>query len=155
MFQFISFNLTNIGQPIIFVSHGSCGTACIRCFGRGQIWWDRRYSWCWRVRRRKPVSNTIWVVANWFIMTAAVTVCETWNEYNFFKYLVKCTQLKILALCPYHFFIDSSLKTFLILKLCCLRGKLKSLCFTLWQYGLWSFQTGDTKLEIFLPKNQF
>ena len=24
----------------------------------------------------------------------------------------------------------------------------------LWQYGLWSFQTGDTKLEIFLPKNQ-
>ena len=25
---------------------------------------------------------------------------------------------------------------------------------TLWQYGLWSFQTGGTKLEIFLPKNQ-
>ena len=25
---------------------------------------------------------------------------------------------------------------------------------TLWQYGLWCFQTGDTKLEIFLPKNQ-
>ena len=24
----------------------------------------------------------------------------------------------------------------------------------LWQYGLWSFQTGDTKLERFLPKNQ-
>ena len=24
----------------------------------------------------------------------------------------------------------------------------------LWQYGLWSFQTGGTKLEIFLPKNQ-
>ena len=24
----------------------------------------------------------------------------------------------------------------------------------LWQYELWSFQTGDTKLEIFLPKNQ-
>ena len=24
----------------------------------------------------------------------------------------------------------------------------------LWQYGLWSFQTGDTKFEIFLPKNQ-
>ena len=23
-----------------------------------------------------------------------------------------------------------------------------------WQYGLWSFQTGGTKLEIFLPKNQ-
>ena len=23
-----------------------------------------------------------------------------------------------------------------------------------WQYGLWSFQTGDTKLEIFLPKAQ-
>ena len=23
----------------------------------------------------------------------------------------------------------------------------------LWQYGLWSFQTGGTKLEIFLPKN--
>ena len=23
-----------------------------------------------------------------------------------------------------------------------------------WQYGLWSFQTGDTKLERFLPKNQ-
>ena len=24
----------------------------------------------------------------------------------------------------------------------------------LWQYGLWSFQTGGTKIEIFLPKNQ-
>ena len=24
----------------------------------------------------------------------------------------------------------------------------------LWQYGLWSFQTGGTKLESFLPKNQ-
>ena len=24
----------------------------------------------------------------------------------------------------------------------------------LWQYGLCSFQTGGTKLEIFLPKNQ-
>ena len=24
----------------------------------------------------------------------------------------------------------------------------------LWQYGLWSFQTGDTKLERFWPKNQ-
>ena len=24
----------------------------------------------------------------------------------------------------------------------------------LWQYGLWSFQTRDTKLERFLPKNQ-
>ena len=23
-----------------------------------------------------------------------------------------------------------------------------------WQYGLWSFQTGYTKLERFLPKNQ-
>ena len=23
-----------------------------------------------------------------------------------------------------------------------------------WQYGVWSFQTGDTKLERFLPKNQ-
>ena len=25
---------------------------------------------------------------------------------------------------------------------------------TLWQYGLWTFQMGGTKLEIFLPKNQ-
>ena len=24
----------------------------------------------------------------------------------------------------------------------------------LWKYGLWSFQTGDTELERFLPKNQ-
>ena len=24
----------------------------------------------------------------------------------------------------------------------------------LWQYGLWSFQMGGTKLERFLPKNQ-
>ena len=24
-----------------------------------------------------------------------------------------------------------------------------------WQYGLWSFQTGDTKLERFLPKNDY
>jgi hypothetical protein len=26
---------------------------------------------------------------------------------------------------------------------------------SLWQYGLWSFQTGGTKLERFLPKNQY
>ena len=26
--------------------------------------------------------------------------------------------------------------------------------YAVWQYGLWSFQTGDTKLERFLPKNQ-
>ena len=25
---------------------------------------------------------------------------------------------------------------------------------SLWQYGLWSFQAGGTKLERFLPKNQ-
>ena len=25
---------------------------------------------------------------------------------------------------------------------------------TLWQYGLWSFQTGGTKLGRFLPKDQ-
>ena len=28
-----------------------------------------------------------------------------------------------------------------------------SMCL-LWQYGLWSFLMGDTKLERFLPKNQ-
>ena len=27
-------------------------------------------------------------------------------------------------------------------------------CCTLWQYGLWNFQTGGTKLERFLPENQ-
>ena len=27
--------------------------------------------------------------------------------------------------------------------------------YSLWQYGLWSFQTGGTKLENFLPKNQY
>ena len=26
--------------------------------------------------------------------------------------------------------------------------------YILWQYGLWSFQTGGTKLERFLPQNQ-
>ena len=26
--------------------------------------------------------------------------------------------------------------------------------YDLWQYGLWSFQAGGTKLERFLPKNQ-
>ena len=26
--------------------------------------------------------------------------------------------------------------------------------YILWQYRLWSFQAGGTKLEIFLPKNQ-
>ena len=26
---------------------------------------------------------------------------------------------------------------------------------TVWQYGLWSFQAGDTKLESFLPKNLY
>ena len=28
------------------------------------------------------------------------------------------------------------------------------LLYTVWQYGLWSFQTGGIKLERFLPKNQ-
>jgi hypothetical protein len=27
------------------------------------------------------------------------------------------------------------------------------LIYLIWQYGLWSFQTGDIKLERFLPKN--
>ena len=27
--------------------------------------------------------------------------------------------------------------------------------FALWQYGLWSFQIGDTKLKRSLPKNQY
>ena len=31
---------------------------------------------------------------------------------------------------------------------------LDRLTFHLWQYGLWTFQAGDTKLERFLPKNQ-
>ena len=26
--------------------------------------------------------------------------------------------------------------------------------YKIWQYGLWSFQTGGTKLKRFLPKNQ-
>ena len=29
-----------------------------------------------------------------------------------------------------------------------------SALYGVWQYGLWSFQTGGTKLERFLPKNQ-
>ena len=29
------------------------------------------------------------------------------------------------------------------------------LLLSLWQYGLWSFQTGSTKLERYLPKNQY
>ena len=33
-------------------------------------------------------------------------------------------------------------------------GKDADMLFTLWQYGLWSFQTEGTKLERFLPKNQ-
>ena len=45
---------------------------------------------------------------------------------------------------------------------CCKSGKkicnflmlLCRACWDLWQYGLQSFQTGDTKLERFLPKNQ-
>ena len=30
---------------------------------------------------------------------------------------------------------------------------MKQIC-KVWQYGLWSFQAGSTKLERFLPKNQ-
>ena len=33
------------------------------------------------------------------------------------------------------------------------KDQMKSECI-LWQYGLWSFQTGGTKLERFLPKNK-
>ena len=43
----------------------------------------------------------------------------------------------------------------------CARKKIISSIFSViglacsvWQYGLWSFQTGGTKLERFLPKNQ-
>ena len=32
--------------------------------------------------------------------------------------------------------------------------ELAFLVYRLWQYGLWSFQAGGTKLERFLPKNQ-
>ena len=32
--------------------------------------------------------------------------------------------------------------------------KMHLILLSLWQYGLWSFQTGGTKLERFLPKNQ-
>ena len=35
-----------------------------------------------------------------------------------------------------------------------LPGVIDSDRYTLWQYGLWSFQAGSTKLERFLPKNQ-
>ena len=36
-----------------------------------------------------------------------------------------------------------------------LPGMFSSSCrWELWQYGLWSFQAGSTKLERFLPKNQ-
>ena len=31
---------------------------------------------------------------------------------------------------------------------------LRDILYEVWQYRLWSFQTGDTKLERFLPKNQ-
>ena len=37
--------------------------------------------------------------------------------------------------------------------LCIVDLNLKCVC-PVWQYRLWSFQTGGTKLEIFLPKNQ-
>ena len=32
--------------------------------------------------------------------------------------------------------------------------EIRILGYVLWQYGLWSFQTGHTKLERFLHKNQ-
>ena len=35
-----------------------------------------------------------------------------------------------------------------------LQKKDVKLLHTLWQYGLWRFQVGGTKLEIYLPKNQ-
>ena len=53
-----------------------------------------------------------------------------------------------------HFFIDNSNAISLYTLSC---PKLKSMSFhlySLWQYGLWSFQMGGTKLERFLPKNQ-
>jgi hypothetical protein len=42
-------------------------------------------------------------------------------------------------------FFDCQKKQILFIQSCLL---------TLWQYGLWSFQTGGTKSERFLPKNQ-
>ena len=44
--------------------------------------------------------------------------------------------------------VESSSHHFLLLKQ---HHKVHS---TIWQYGLWSFQTGGTKLERFLSKNQ-
>jgi hypothetical protein len=62
--------------------------------------------------------------------------------------------LKTRALCMYimslklvtHLLLHSSL--LYVNQSCCLKG-----CWV-WQYGLWSFQTGATKLERFLSKNQ-
>ena len=42
------------------------------------------------------------------------------------------------------------LLSLIILQLCNPEPQMSAL----WQYGLWSFQTGGTKLERFLPKNQ-
>ena len=35
-----------------------------------------------------------------------------------------------------------------------MKKSIKNYACIVWQYGLWSFQTGGTKLERFLPKNQ-
>ena len=46
-----------------------------------------------------------------------------------------------------------SVHSFLWSRVSDLRHEMEYIC-TLWQYGLWTFQTGGTKLERFLYKNQ-
>ena len=41
-----------------------------------------------------------------------------------------------------------------ILRILCMSFDIFFHLLTVWQYGLWSFQTGGRKLERFLPKNQ-
>ena len=57
----------------------------------------------------------------------------------------------IVIICP---FSDTYiiLKFGVTFKIMC--HKMNEVLYLLWQYGLWSFQKGDTKLEKKLPKNQ-
>ena len=54
-----------------------------------------------------------------------------------------------------HFSSEALLKAPISNELLILLGlDFDALDLALWQYGLWSFQTGGKKLERFLPKNQ-
>ena len=99
----------------------------------------------------------------WKMLKVLFTVVN-FNNLHFFKaieirnryYCINCGQ--ITSICFEKRFLICTIATFLTQPkfevMFYAQLKILSAVYGLWQYGLWSFQRGGTKLERFLPKNQ-